>query len=194
MGFVVREWHVSLPVCQMQNLRFHRFYHAPPFRHQNLNTMSSTISRVHLICISCSRCGMLYIGEIARSLRTKFGEHPRAAIGNDANLPVAKHFNTGIDSVSDIQIVPISFRNMELSPRMALMNIILSKADIDSTFNSYLNPYLFHIYCCICCSFLNICVSIFCNVIYISCLYIVLTKSIRSVNFLSSDRFYFLSI
>ena len=167
--------------------------------------MSSTISRVHFLCISCSRCGMLYIGEIGRSLRTKFGKHRRAAIGNDANQPVAKHFNTGIDSVSDTEIVPsvpfleeriatkdmkcISFPNMELSTPMALMNIILSKADIDSTFNSYLNPYLF-----IFCSFLNICVSIFCNVIYISCLYIVLIKCIRSVNFLSSDRFYFLSI
>jgi hypothetical protein len=91
---------------------------------------------------------MLYIGEIGRSLRTNFGEHRRAAIGNDANQPVAKHFNTGIDSVSDIEIVPsvpileeriatkdmkcISFPNMELSTPMALMNIILSKADIDS--------------------------------------------------------------
>jgi hypothetical protein len=65
----------------------------------------------------------------------------------------------------------ISFPNMELSTPMALMNIILSKADIDSTFNSYLNPYLFHIFCCIFGSFLNICVSIFCNVIYFSCLY-----------------------
>ena len=103
---------------------------------------------------------MLYIGEIGRSLRTNFGEHRRAAIGNDANQPVAKHFNTGIDSVSDIEIVPsvpfleeriatkdmkcISFPNMELSTPMALMNIILSKADIDSirTFNSYLHTIL----------------------------------------------------
>jgi hypothetical protein len=92
---------------------------------------------------------MLYIGEIGRSLRTKFGEHRRAAIGNDAKQPVAKHFNTGIDSVSDTESVPsvpfleeriatkdmksISFPNMELSTPMALMNIILSKADIDST-------------------------------------------------------------
>ena len=160
MGFVVTEWYVSLPGCQMQNLWFYRFYHAPPFRHQNLNTMSSTISRVHLLCISCSRCDMLYIREIGRSLRTNFGEHRRAAIGNDANQPVAKHFNTGIDSVSDIEIVPsvpfleeriatkdmkcISFPNMELSTPMALMNIILSKADIDSirTFNSYLHTIL----------------------------------------------------
>jgi hypothetical protein len=50
----------------------------------------------------------------------------------------------------------ISFPNMELSTPMALMNIILSKADIDSirTFNSYRNPYLFHIFCWIFCSFL----------------------------------------
>ena len=48
-----------------------------------------------------------------------------------------------------------SFPNMEQSTSLALMNgLILSKANIDSTFNSYLNPYLFHIFCCIFYSFL----------------------------------------
>jgi hypothetical protein len=65
--------------------------------------MSSTISRApppnsstasHHV-ISCSRCGMLYIGETGRSLRTRFGEHQRAVIDNDANHElVARHFNT----------------------------------------------------------------------------------------------------
>jgi hypothetical protein len=57
---------------------------------------------------------MLYIGERGRSLRTRFGEHRRAVIGNDANKPVARHFNTGNHSVSDMEIralCPISGRN-----------------------------------------------------------------------------------
>ena len=69
----------------------------------------------HLIyCISCSRCGMLYIGETGRCLRTRFGEHWRAVIGNDANQPVARHFNDGNHSVSDMLIralCPISGSN-----------------------------------------------------------------------------------
>jgi hypothetical protein len=30
---------------------------------------------------------MLYIGETGRSLRTRFGEHQRAVIGNDVKQP-----------------------------------------------------------------------------------------------------------
>ncbi len=47
-----------------------------------------TCTSTHLIyCISCSRCGMLYIGETGRQLRTRFGEHRRAVSANDANRP-----------------------------------------------------------------------------------------------------------
>ena len=37
---------------------------------------------------------MHYTGEIGTPLRTKFGEHRRAVIGNDADQPFARHFNT----------------------------------------------------------------------------------------------------
>jgi hypothetical protein len=50
---------------------------------------------------------MLYIGETGRPLRTRFGEHRRAVIGNDANQPLARHFNNGITgnhSVSDMEV------------------------------------------------------------------------------------------
>ena len=53
---------------------------------------------------------MLYIGETVRYLRTRFGEHRR----NDANQPVARHFNNGSDCVSDMKIralCPISGSN-----------------------------------------------------------------------------------
>jgi hypothetical protein len=58
---------------------------------------------------------MLYIGETGlRCLRTRFGEHRRAVIGNDANQPVSRHFNNGNHSVSDMVIralCPISGSN-----------------------------------------------------------------------------------
>ena len=49
-----------------------------------------------------------------RPLRTIFGEHRRAVIGNDANQPFARHFNNGNHSVSDMEIralCPISGSN-----------------------------------------------------------------------------------
>jgi hypothetical protein len=57
---------------------------------------------------------MLYIGETGRSLRTWFGKHWRAVIGNNANQPVARYFNIGNHSVSDMKIralCPISGSN-----------------------------------------------------------------------------------
>ena len=55
-------------------------------------------------CISYSRRGMHYTGEIGTPLRTKFGEHRRAVNGNDADQPVARHYNTSNHSVSDMEI------------------------------------------------------------------------------------------
>ena len=74
-----------------------------------------TCTSTHLIhCISCSRRGMLYIGETGRQLRTRFGEHRRAVSANDANQPVARHFNSGSHCISDMKIralCPISGSN-----------------------------------------------------------------------------------
>ena len=65
-----------------------------------------TCTSTHLIyCISCSRCGMLYIGETGRQLRTRFGEHRRA---------VSANFNSGSHCISDMKIralCPISGSN-----------------------------------------------------------------------------------
>ena len=62
-------------------------------------TTSSTISR--------APCGMLYFGETGRCLRIRFGEHRRAVTSNDANQPVARHFNNGSHCVSDMKIRPL---------------------------------------------------------------------------------------
>jgi hypothetical protein len=62
------------------------------FCHHNFGTKISIqyhfkCTSSHLIyCISWARCGMLYIEEIGRSLRTRFGEHWLAVIGNDCSL------------------------------------------------------------------------------------------------------------
>ena len=93
--------------------------------HSNLHTSAPkstyniqhnfTCTSTHLIyCISCSRCGMLYIGETGRQLRTSFGEHRSAVSANDANQPVARHFNSGSHCISDMKIralCPISGSN-----------------------------------------------------------------------------------
>ena len=76
---------------------------APKFVYHIKHHFTCTSS--HLIyCISCSRCGMLYIGETGRCLRTRFGEHRRSVISNDANQPVARHSNNGSHCVSDMKI------------------------------------------------------------------------------------------
>jgi hypothetical protein len=76
--------------------------------------MSSTFSRAPPLHLICSRYGLLYIGKIERSWKIRFGQHQRAVIGNDANQPIARYFDTGIHRVSDIEIraiCPISGRN-----------------------------------------------------------------------------------
>ncbi len=76
---------------------------APKFTYNSKHNFTCTST--HLIyCISCSRCGMLYIGETGRQLRTRFGEHHRAICANDANQPVARHFNSGSHCISDMKI------------------------------------------------------------------------------------------
>ena len=66
---------------------------APKFVYHIKHHLTCTSS--HLIyCISCSRCGMLYIGETGRCLRTRFGEHRRSVISNDANQPVLPDTST----------------------------------------------------------------------------------------------------
>ena len=85
---------------------------APKFVYHIKHHFTCTSS--HLIyCISCSRCGMLYIGETGRCL-SRFGEHRRSVTSNNANQPVARHFNNGSHCVSDMKIralCPISGSN-----------------------------------------------------------------------------------
>ena len=61
-----------------------------------------------IYCISCSRFRMLYIRKTGRTLKTRFGQHRRVVISNDANQPAVRHFNNGSICVSDIKIRALS--------------------------------------------------------------------------------------
>ncbi len=70
---------------------------------------------------------MLYFGETGRQLRTRFGEHRRAISANDANQPVARHFNSGSHCISDMKIralCPISGSNDRASRKRQEMRLI----------------------------------------------------------------------
>jgi hypothetical protein len=47
------------------------------------------------------------IGKTGRFLRTRFGEHRRAVIGNDANQSVFRYFSSGNHSISDMKILTL---------------------------------------------------------------------------------------
>ena len=56
-------------------------------------------------CISCRRCPLLHIGETAgRNLRSRSGEHLRSIHNNTPGFPVAQHFNSTGQSISDVQV------------------------------------------------------------------------------------------
>ena len=62
----------------------------------------------HHYCISCSKCCKLYIGETGRRLSDRFAGHLRSVRNNDVDKPVARHFNAGNHSISDIKVCAIS--------------------------------------------------------------------------------------
>ena len=97
--------------CGVAQCKTCKFIDSSTYNIQHNFTCTSTYL---IYCISCSKCGMLYIGETGRQLRTRFGEHRRAVSANDANQPVARHFNSGSHCISDMKIralCPISGSN-----------------------------------------------------------------------------------
>eukprot|EP00061_Rhincodon_typus_P003906 g21269.t1 len=56
-------------------------------------------------CIRCSRCGLLYIGEIKRRLGDCFVEHLRFVRDKRQHLPVVNHFNSPSHSLGDMSIL-----------------------------------------------------------------------------------------
>ena len=56
--------------------------------------------------ITCSRCGIQYVGQTSLTLRDRFTRH-RFDINHKLDKPVSNHFNGFNHSISDCQIVPI---------------------------------------------------------------------------------------
>jgi UDP-N-acetyl-D-mannosaminuronate dehydrogenase len=79
---------------------------------------------------------MLYIGETRRPLSTTFGEHRCAVIGNDANQPVVRHFNTPNHSASDMSApilkATIATKDMKCA---SFPNLVLYLALINERFS-----------------------------------------------------------
>ena len=129
---------------------------------------------------------MLYIGETGRCLRTKFGERHRAVTSNDANQPVARHFNNEpsvsflVAMIAAKDMKCVSFPNLALSTLLALMNVLvtfnahllcLTHSLTDSPSFLFFTPFC-SVYLCLCLVF------ILCNTIYISLFTLFEMKSI----------------
>eukprot|EP00061_Rhincodon_typus_P002923 g18822.t1 len=56
-------------------------------------------------CIRCSRCGLLYIGEIKQMLRDNFVQNLRSLLDKRQPLLVANHFNSTSHSLGDMSIL-----------------------------------------------------------------------------------------
>lgn len=62
------------------------------------------ISTNVIYCISCLKCGFLYIGSTVRRLGDRFVEHLRLTRLNDIHFPVSIHFNSDDHNVSHMSI------------------------------------------------------------------------------------------
>eukprot|EP00061_Rhincodon_typus_P000649 g12317.t1 len=56
-------------------------------------------------CISCSRCGLLYIGETKLRLGDCFVEHLRSFHDKRQHLPVTNHFNSPSHALDNMSIL-----------------------------------------------------------------------------------------
>ena len=91
-------------------------------------------SRCLVYCLSCRRCGKLYIGETSRNLKTRFREHlqniDKTTHLNDDNTNedanVAAHFNLGNHSKNDVQIKAITFAPHDTIKRRVLEQKLIS--------------------------------------------------------------------
>ena len=57
-----------------------------------------------IYCISCNKCGLLYIGESGKSPRARSGEHCKSVNNQDNTKPVVRHFTSVSHCVSDMKI------------------------------------------------------------------------------------------
>ena len=133
-------WYTALYSKTVQSLMAHSLAALANAKHAfsptpTLSPNSQFFIRLHftclssslIYCISCSKCGLLYVGETGRSLKVRFGEHRRSVNNHDNTKPVARHFTSGNHCVWVMKIralCPISGTNnsrkrQEMSTKMA---------------------------------------------------------------------------
>ena len=75
-------------------------------RHINDHYTCTTTNLVY--CITCTRCGQLYIGETRRRLADRFTEHLRSVRLNQRGLAVAQHFSTAPHCTEDMSVCVVA--------------------------------------------------------------------------------------
>ena len=69
-----------------------------------VNDRFTCISTNVIYCITCLRCGKLYIGSTIRRLGDRFAEHLRYARQDSRLYPVSKHFISNGHNISDMTV------------------------------------------------------------------------------------------
>ena len=75
-------------------------------------------------CITCTKCGKLYIGETKRMLRERFREHLRDIRISNMTSPVAQHFTSRGHSTEDITVCCLLICSTDTQRKQMEMRII----------------------------------------------------------------------
>ena len=88
-----------------------------PRGHFNIrgNFQCTTTNLVY--CITCTRCGMLYIGKTKRRLADRFTEHLRSVRLKQPGLAVAQHFSAPSHSTKDMSVCVVSTASSDTQRR-----------------------------------------------------------------------------
>jgi len=95
-------------------------------------TSSATCTTKNIVyCITCTKCGKLYIGETKRMLRERFREHLRDIRISNMVSPVAQHFNSRDHNIDDITVSCIFICSSEAQRKEMEMKIIKKLGTLD---------------------------------------------------------------
>ena len=107
-----------------------------------------------IYCIRCTKCGILYIGEICRQLSNLFAEHLRNVGHKDhagerkiehSDTNISKHFNSDGHTTDDMAVFGLLFADKDSTKRKTLEKRIICNwglfchTDLTKDFRSYPN-------------------------------------------------------
>ena len=82
----------------------------------DVNDHMTCISTNIIYCITCTKCGMLYIGETGKRLADRFCQHVRD-VERNASKPVARHFNLPDHSQDNMTVCGLSLHHGDQESR-----------------------------------------------------------------------------